>query len=37
MQQSLFDHLVRGSEKGGRDLKTRRSPGLEMDGEKDLA
>jgi hypothetical protein len=37
MQQNLFDHLVRGSEKGGRYVKTRRSLGLEIDGEKDLA
>jgi hypothetical protein len=37
MQQNLFDHLVRGSAKEGRDLKTKRSLGLEIDGEKDLA
>ena len=37
MQQNPFDHLVRGSEKGGWDLKTKRSPGLETGAEKDLA
>lgn len=36
MQQNLFDHLVRGSEKRGRHFKTKRSLGLEIDGEKDL-
>jgi hypothetical protein len=37
MQQNLFDHVVRGSENADRDLQTKRSLGLEIDGEKDLA
>jgi hypothetical protein len=36
MQQNLFDHVVRRSEKADRDLKTKRSLGLEIDGEKGL-